>query len=112
VSFFRVVFGFILVGLLGASNVWAHPVSYQGATAIMAWNQPWLSDYWIAYSFRPDMAIAARSMKMDMPEGRLWVALPQYDVLLKRWNQKDSQANIYAYAGGGGAWMNGRTGNA
>ncbi len=95
-----------------SGNVLAHPVSYQGATALMAWNQPFLSDYWIAYSFRSDMAFAARSMRMEMPGGRLWAYLPQYDVLLKRWNKKDSQANIYGYAGFGAVRMNGQNGTA
>lgn len=95
-----------------AESALAHPVSYKGATALMTWNQPFLSDYWVAYSFRSDMAFAARSMRMDMPEGRLWVFLPQYDVLLKRWNNKDSQANIYGYAGFGAIRTNGQGGTA
>ena len=90
----------------------AHPVSYQGAIAVMTWNQPELSDHWIAYSFRSDMAIAARTMRMDMPEGRFWIYLPQYDVLLKRWNNPDSQVNIYGYGGYGAVSLNQQTGRA
>ncbi|MBC7386165.1 MAG: hypothetical protein H7301_08415 [Cryobacterium sp.] len=106
---------FLLALMLFASvagNAQAHPVSYQGATALMTWNQPFLADYWIAYSFRSDMAFAARSMRMDMPGGKLWVYMPQYDVLFKRWNNRDSQANIYGYAGFGGVQMNGQRGTA
>lgn len=109
----HIIIAFIIAfSAVAEKTAQAHPTSYKGATAVMTWNQPFLSDYWVTYSFRPDMAIAARSMRMEMPEGRLWAYLPQYDVLLKRWNKKDSQANIYAYGGFGGARMNGQSGSA
>lgn len=94
----------ILMGLatvLTAVNTQAHPVAYQDATAVMTWNQPFLSDHWITYSFRPDMAIAGRFMRMDMKEGELNYSGLQYDYLVKRWNGDDYQANIYVYGGGG-----------
>lgn len=103
---------FTILFAVNGTTAHAHPTSYQGAVAIMNWNQSFLSDYWITYSFRPDMAIAARSMRMEMPEGRLWAFLPQFDVLLKRWNNKNSQANIYGYGGYGGVRMNGQSGSA
>jgi hypothetical protein len=56
-----------------------------------------MGDDWITYSFRSDMAIAARHMRFDMPEGRTHFYAPQFDYLVKRWNNPDSQANIYAY---------------
>ncbi len=87
--------------IFGASTVVAHPVAYQGATGVMTWNQPFMSDSWITYSFRPDMAIAGRFMRMEMPEGRLNYSGLQLDYLVKRWNGDDSQANIYVYGGGG-----------
>lgn len=101
----------VLAALLSASAL-AHPTSYQGAVAVMTWNQPFLSDNWIAYSYRADMAIAARLMRMEMPEGRLWAYLPQADFLLKRWNLPDAQANIYAYGAFGGVRMEGKSGRA
>ena len=81
----------------------AHPVSYKHALGVMSWNQPFLSDYWLTYSFRPDMAVAARAMRMDMPEGKFELYMPQLDLLVKRWNEKNYQANIYAFAGYGAA---------
>lgn len=90
----------------------AHPVSYKGAVGVMTWNQPFLSDHWITYSFRPDMAIAARAMRMDMPEGEFETYIPQLDYLVKRWNGKEYQANIYAYGGYGGAKMGSQSGSA
>lgn len=110
------VLSFIVVALALSpfipSNAQAHPVSYQGAFAVMTWNQPFLSDYWITYSFRNDMAIAARAMRMNMDEGESVAYLPQFDYLLKRWNEHDSQGNVYVYAGFGGIRFDNRNGTA
>jgi hypothetical protein len=75
----------------------AHPVPYRGAIGVMTWNQPFMSDDWITYSFWPDAAIAARHMRWDMPGGRSQFYAPQLDYLVHRWNLPDAQANIYAY---------------
>ncbi len=100
--------------LFAAKGAQAHPVSYQGAFALMTWNQPFLSDFWAAYSFRPDMAVAARAMRMNMDQGGESISyLGQFDYLAKRWNGDDFQANIYTYAGFGGVRFqnqNGATG--
>lgn len=88
----------------------AHPVAYQDATAVMTWNQPFMSDHWIAYSFRPDMAIAGRFMRMDMKDGQLNYSGLQYDYLVKRWNGDDYQTNIYVYGGMGAVRFNEQTG--
>ena len=91
----------------------AHPVAYQGAVGVMTWNQPFLSDYWLTYSFRPDMAIAAHAMRMTMATGGdLVVYMPQFDYLVKRWNKTDSQANIYVYGGFGGVRYQSQNGTA
>jgi hypothetical protein len=91
----------------------AHPVSYKGAIGVMTWSQPWLSDYWVTYSFEPNLAVAVRTMRMNMNDGKLNVYLPQLDYLVKRWNEKNLQANIYTYAGGGLASRDdGKNGNA
>lgn len=75
----------------------AHPVSFKDATAVMTWNQSFMTDNWVTYSFRSDMAIAARTMRLEMPDGRMNYYAPQFDYLVKRWNETDSQANIYVY---------------
>ena len=75
----------------------AHPVSFKDATAVMTWNQSFMTDNWVTYSFHPRMAIAARTMRLEMPEGRMNYYAPQFDFLVKRWNETDSQANIYIY---------------
>lgn len=102
----------ILSNFLAVQSISAHPVSYKGAAAVMIWNQPDISDYWLAYSFSPHVAVAARAMRMEMPEGQFITYFPQLDLLLKRWNNADSQANIYAYGGAGGAKYQGESGYA
>jgi len=104
-----------LIALLAASFVapaQAHPVSFKGAVGAMSWNQPFLSDHWLTYSFARSAAIAARAMRMEMPTGRYVVYFPQLDYLLARSNEPDSQANIYLYGGVGGANSRGRNGYA
>ena len=56
----------------------AHPVAYQDAIGVMTWNQPFMTDDWITYSFQSDAAIAARYMRFDMPEGRTQFYAPQF----------------------------------
>lgn len=90
----------------------AHPVSYQDAIGVMTWNQSFLSDYWITYSFKPYAAIAARYMRMTMPEGDFHLYAPQLNLLAKRWNGTNHQANIYFYGGFGGARFQERNGTA
>lgn len=90
----------------------AHPVPYKGALGVMTWNQSFLSDYWVTYSFLPNAAIAARHMRMQMKDGEARLYLPQADYLLKRWNEKDSQANIYLYGGYGALSLQNKTGTA
>jgi hypothetical protein len=88
----------------------AHPVSYKEAIGVMTWNQSFLSDYWLTFSFRPDMAFAGRGMRMQMKDGKFETYMPQFDYLVNRWNGEDYQANIYVFGGWGGVWFNGQTG--
>jgi len=88
---------FILFGLSFNQPLWAHPVAFKGAVGVMTWSQSFMTDDWVTYSFRPDAAVAARHMRFDMPEGRMQFYAPQLDYLVKRWNESDSQVNIYVY---------------
>ena len=89
----KLVVAFILFLLICVRSE-GHPVSFQGATGVMTWNQTFMTDDWITYSFRPDMAVAARHMRFEIPDGRMQFYAPQF---LKRWNEKASQANVYAF---------------
>lgn len=80
-----------------SNRAFAHPVSFKNATAVMTWNQSFMTDNWVTYSFQPNMAVAARTMRLEMPDGRMNYYAPQLNYLVKRWNETNSQANIYVY---------------
>ncbi len=100
---------FFITWVLTSSVAKAHPVAYQGAIGVMTWNQPFLTDDWITYSFRSDAAVAARHMRVDMPEGRMEFYAPQFDYLAKRWNETDYQGNVYLYGAYGVATVRNKT---
>mgnify|MGYP001198543914 CR=1 FL=1 len=69
----------------------------------MIWNQSFLNDTLITYSFARQAAIAGRFQRMQRPQGEMYTMMPQFDALFYRWNMDDAQANIYGYAGFGGS---------
>lgn len=93
---------FLIAALISISlKSFAHPVSYQGSTSVMTWNQPFLNDFMVNHSFRKDMAIALRNMRMQMPGNEMKANFLQGSYLLKRWNEIESQSNIYVFGGVG-----------
>ena len=104
-----VVFLLMTISSLQAN---AHPVAFQGALGVMIWNQPFLTDDWVTYSFKPYAAVAARTMRFETPQGRLHFYAPQFDYLVKRWNETESQANIYVYGAYGALQFQERTAGA
>jgi hypothetical protein len=100
----------MLILILSSRRVGAHPVAYQGAFGVMSWNQTFMTDEWLTYSFKPYAAAAGRAMRFDTTDGRVQFFAPQLDLLVKRWNGTDSQSNIYAYGAFGS--MNFRDSNA
>lgn len=101
-----------LTVVLLSQSIFAHPVPYKGAVGVMTWNQPFMSDNWLTYSFRPDMAVAARTMRMEMPGEEFRYHGAQLDYLLYRKNASDYQANVYLYGGGGEVRVDGKPGSA
>src|SRR4051812_10350644 len=104
--------GFLSLVLAFSISAFAHPVSYQGAIGVMTWNQAFISDNWLTYSFRPDMAVAARTMRMEMKDGDFRLYMPQLDYLVKRWNEPEHQANLYVYGGFDGTRFQEKNGTA
>jgi len=84
-----------------AAQARAHPVPFKDALSVMTWNQPFFNETMLAYSFHRKAAIAAQYMRMDMADGEMKVVTPQLNFLAKRWNELDSQANVYFIGGGG-----------
>lgn len=99
-----------LVFLVSSTSAKAHPTSYKGGFSVMTWNQPFLNDTMLTYTFARNAAVAARHMRMDMPDGEMQVHLGQFNWLAKRWNEKAYQANIYLFGGVGAQEFEGNTG--
>src|SRR6185312_14747756 len=67
----------------------------------------------VAYSFRNDMAVAARYMRTVMTGGdEMKIYAPQFDWLAHRWNERDFQANIYVDGAFGAETFQSRTSTA
>ena len=75
----------------------AHPVSYKGALGIMSYNSPRMNEVLLTYSLSPHFAVATTYLRDSSSE----FYIPRTNFLLKRWNNEDSQANVYFSAGAG-----------
>lgn len=75
----------------------AHPVSFQGAVSLMSYNKEKENELLLTYSFTRWMAAGLTYLKMDDTE----FAIPRINFLAQRWNNEDSQGNIYISAGYG-----------
>lgn len=99
--------GLILIALTSAT---AHPVPFKGAVSVMTWNQPYFNETMAIYSFHRKFAFGGQYMRMDMSDGEMKTIIPQLNFLAKRWNELDSQANVYFVSGFGSyAFDNGIT---
>ncbi|MGE5085758.1 MAG: hypothetical protein ACM3MG_05610 [Bacillota bacterium] len=90
------LFIFISVAILTATG-YAHPVSYQGATSLMSYNKENQNEILLTYSFKSYMAGGFYYFK----DGQTEFTLPRLNYLAKRWNNEDSQGNIYLSGGYG-----------
>lgn len=75
----------------------AHPVSYKEAVGLMSYNTPQMNGILLTYSLTPHFAVAATYLRDSKSE----FYIPRANFLLKRWNNDDSQANIYLSGGAG-----------
>lgn len=92
---------FLVIYILCGSTAFAHPTTHDGGYEVMAWNQPELTDLWVVATVHPKIGLAARYMRMEHDQGESRAYFPQANLLLKRWNQKETQANLYLYGGYG-----------
>ncbi len=84
----------------------AHPVAFAGSYSIMTWNSKEMSDWMFTHSFTTHYSLSARSVRLETTEGERKFYFPQLNFLLKRWNELDSQANVYLSLGHGGEKIN------
>lgn len=86
-----------LLGVGGASQAWAHPVSYKGAWSLMSFNDKDMNEVHLTYSFTPRLAGSLMFLNLEESE----FVIPHANFLVKRWNNDDSQGNIYLSLGSG-----------
>lgn len=89
---------------MGSSNLWAHPVSYAGSYSIMTWASENSTDWMLTHSFTPRAALSYHFMRMRNHENSKHedkFHLLTGNFLLKRWNQLESQGNVYLSLGVG-----------
>jgi len=78
------------------------PLSYVGGTMVMQENDETGHTLSIDYTFDPHFALGLYS-KYEINQKEFWMAGPQLNALLKRWNLPDGQGNIFAMTGAGEA---------
>ena len=80
----------------------ARPVSYPGGWTVMTMNSEDANSLHVHYSPSAKMSVGVRSEYRR--EGEYQLNTVQMNNLLKRWNKKDSQANLYLKSGLGFAY--------
>jgi hypothetical protein len=79
------------------ASAFAHPVSYQGAVSLMSYNSEDENEILATYSVRNYLAVGLTYQRED----QVYYTVPRVNFLVHRWNNEDSQANIYASGGYG-----------
>jgi hypothetical protein len=88
----------IICGISGAMH--AKPLSYVGGTMVMQENDETGYSISIDHTFDPHFALAIYS-KYEIGGDDFWMAGPQLNTLIKRWNLPDGQGNIFNMSGAG-----------
>ncbi len=88
-------------GLLLAQDSLAMSVAYRGSVGLMGWSSPSMTQLVANYSVTSGFAPAIEYFGLRGGVGNREFYFPQADLLLKRWNNPGSQANVFANAGYG-----------
>lgn len=83
-------------------NSFANPVSFKDGWGIMPATAPDWSDLVVNYSFTNRYSLGASYFYRHGSDRTSNFAIGQFSYLVKRWNELDSQANVYVSAGLGG----------
>lgn len=97
----RLIALFVL-SLTSWTSALATPVSFKGGYGVMpAYNQDW-SDIQLNYSVTNRYALGVSSFYREGKDSTSEFGIGQYNYLLKRWNELNSQANVNLSLGFGG----------
>lgn len=89
--------GILFTFVLYNQSVEAHPVSFEGAWGLVSSATAKKSDFQAIYSFSPRFALAGYYLQERGSE----FLIPRAHFLLKRWNNLESQGNLYLLIGSG-----------
>jgi hypothetical protein len=84
---------FLILSSLGN----AHPVTYKDGVSLVSNNASEMNEILLTYSFTSNFALAGTYLRDSTSE----FYIPRFNLLLKRWNNENSQGNIYLSAGSG-----------
>jgi len=93
---------FLGIGIIIPNIVQARPVSYPGGWTTMLMNNGDMNSFHLHYSPTAKYSVGIRSAYHR--EDDFWHSTLQVNNLLKRWNNPDSQANLYLKSGIGVAY--------
>lgn len=98
------LFLLIVTTLVLSTCAVANPISFKGGYGVMpAYNDDW-SDLQLNYSLSNHDAIGVSSFYREGKESSSEFLTGQYNYLLKRWNEYNSQANVNLSIGAGGRY--------
>ena len=83
--------------LVASFKGWAHPVAFKGATSFMSLNNSQMTENTLVYSPEYWLGTGVKHLTND---GDNWTNA-HLGLLLKRWNEFESQGNFYLYGGPG-----------
>src|SRR5690606_20182688 len=90
--------------VLYALPVWANPVSFKDGYGIMGSYSGDRADLELNYSFTHRHALGITAINLfDTDKGSANFQFAQFNYLIKRWNGRASQANLYVSTGAGAA---------
>ena len=95
---------FLIIYFLTTICAIARPVAYPGGWAIMQHNDYRVNSLHVNYTLTGKDTVGV--MSEYMRQNKFWFDNIQYTRVLQRWNQEDSQGNLYLKAGVGGAEIN------
>lgn len=93
----------ILLTTFGSRYSDAKPLSYVGGTMVMQENDETGHTLSVDYTFDPHFALGLYSKYEINQNDEFWMAGPQLNTLLKRWNLPEGQGNLFLMTGGGEA---------
>lgn len=89
--------------VLFASSGHSHPITFKNGFAVWTFSMKERQDFRLNYTFQPKWALGVNYSHFNLEnQDNNHAAWLQLNHLLKRWNTKNSQANIYLSAGFGG----------